>query len=294
MQGKYFVRYFADNLVSEVPNSEGLGVWLRVLRTIGSQGRTHDADTEACSSVAWGWMHVQELHKQTSCSLSNGTNEVCLLGGLCPVFSTDMPHDGAALQWQHHPSLNPATRRFSCASCLSLPFIPFRQRQVRGWGKAACGVCVCVGGSVGRLGGWFEFTLKASFGWRRWVFLPSSLPSFPKPFRNMIRENSLPLLHVTGVSWWVQKLPKGVEARVKERTPDLHIKGRSIYLVLWWKTGLCGFFVSLCKYNSTSWHKSHTWLVHVSSLAVVFRVGFTSPSFRHLPAEQLTLASFCD
>lgn len=39
----------------------------------------------------WGEMHVRELHKQTSCSLSNGSDGGSFLGDLCPVFPQTGP-----------------------------------------------------------------------------------------------------------------------------------------------------------------------------------------------------------
>lgn len=36
-------------------------------------------------------MHVRELHKQTSCSLSNGSDGGSFLGDVCPVFPQTGP-----------------------------------------------------------------------------------------------------------------------------------------------------------------------------------------------------------
>lgn len=70
-------------------------------------------ENNAGPAPAWlggGEMHVRELHKQTNCSLSNGSDGGSFLGDLCPVF----PQTGPEVTLLSSDSI-PPIRGFPCA-----------------------------------------------------------------------------------------------------------------------------------------------------------------------------------
>lgn len=232
----------------------------------------------------WGWKTRKQRGAGTAWLGENAGTRIAKANTLFPEQRVWWRQ----LSWRCVPTDRPQVTLLSRTifphpwfSLCPVNFSPFWQH----WGRAGAKQQVGGDGSGGNgVDGKVPIYIQIEF----FLLNPSH---FPKYFRNTSCESTLPLLPVLKGSCWVQKLLTAVEERVKVwpvHKMKIHIscfgeKDRFVYFY---------FFLPLCKHNATSWNKSRTWLMPVSSLALVFGVGFTSPSFSHLLMEQLTLGSF--